>query len=159
MSLITALYPGTFDPMTNGHKDIIQRAAALFDQLIVCVATSDRKQPFIAMDDRLRLVREVVADFSNVCVEPLQGLLVDFANEHKAHCIVRGLRTVSDFDYEVQLAGMNRQLNPAIETIFLMAEQKTVFISATMVKEIIQLGGDVTGFVPMVVARYLESRH
>ncbi|OGO93042.1 MAG: pantetheine-phosphate adenylyltransferase [Coxiella sp. RIFCSPHIGHO2_12_FULL_44_14] len=158
MPLAVALYPGTFDPMTNGHVAIIQRAHRLFDRVIVCVATSDRKNPFLTLDERVALVRKVIIEFSNVHVEPLKGLVVDFAKQQGANCIVRGLRAVSDFDYEFQLAGMNRALNSEVETLFLAAEQQTTHISATMVKEIVNLGGDITKFVPDVVAQYLQSK-
>lgn len=156
--LTTAIYPGTFNPITNGHVDIIQRAHKLFDRVIICVAMSARKDPFLTMEERLDLVREVAAEYRNVSVLPLQGLLVDFARAEQATCILRGLRAVADFEYEFQLAGMNRQMYPALETLFLTAAESTTHISATIVREIYTLGGDISLFVPGVVARYLKGR-
>jgi len=152
-----AIYPGTFDPITNGHLDIISRAANLFDEVVVGIATSKRKQPYLDLDLRLKLTKEVLKEFSNVKVAPINALLVDFAKAHHATIILRGLRAVSDFDYEFQLAGMNRQLAPEIETIFLPASVEFSAISSTMIREILDLGGDVSLFVPRLVADCLKK--
>lgn len=151
------VYPGTFDPITNGHLDLIARAAKIFDEVCVVVATSRRKAPFLPLEERLSLVEKVVAEWPNVRVAPLDALLVDFAKEQGASVILRGLRAVSDFDYEFQLAGMNRQMAPELETIFLPASEGCSFISGTMVREIAELGGDVSDFVPPEVAERLRS--
>ncbi len=154
-----AVYPGTFDPITNGHIGLIKRASHLFDQLIVAVAMSSRKTPCFELNDRLAMSTHVLADLKNVTVKTLDGLLVDFAKANKASIILRGLRVVSDFDYEFQLAGMNRRMAPSIETVFLPATEDTAYISASIIKEIISLGGDVSSFVPPVVLEYLQSQN
>lgn len=157
MPLIAA-YPGTFDPITNGHSELIERAAKLFDQIIIGVAESSRKTPFLDLKTRLHLVQLVLRKVPNVKIEPLTCLAVDFAKRHQAHVILRGLRAVSDFDYEFQLAGMNRRLAEEIETVFLPAVQSSSYISATMVREIAELGGDVTAFVHPEVAKVLAAK-
>lgn len=153
----TVVYPGTFNPITNGHVDIIQRAAAIFDQVIVAVATSKRKAPLFSLEQRVEMIEQSFAelDLQNVQVNVMENLLVDFAKQHNATCILRGLRAVSDFDYEFQLAGMNRSMAPEIETVFLPANERHAFVSATIVREIISLGGDVSMFVPKPVLKYL----
>ena len=153
----TVVYPGTFDPITNGHVDVIQRAAGLFDQVVVAVAPTRRKSPCFTVDERVALITTVLASHENVKVFVLDGLLVDFAKHHRAQAIVRGLRAVSDFDYEFQLAHMNHRLAPEIETIFLPGSEGCAFISGTMVREIVALGGDVSAFVPPVVATRLRD--
>lgn len=153
-----AVFPGTFDPITNGHVDIIQRGAELFDVVHVAVAISARKQPFIAVEDRIELVKTVLAPFDNVQVAVLEGLVVDFASKRNAAYLLRGLRGISDFDYEFQLAGMNQQLNHKIETVFLPAKPEHSYISATIVREVANLSGDYSLFVPTAVAKYLESK-
>lgn len=154
--MVVAVYPGTFDPITNGHTDIIIRAAQLFDKVIVAVAESARKTPILSIDDRLELTKKVLGSCDGVEVRPLSGLLVDFAEQHDAGVIIRGLRAVSDFDYEFQLSGMNYQLNPNIQTVMLPSLPKYAYISSTMVREIIGLGGDITAFVDPVVFRYFK---
>ncbi len=153
-----AIYPGTFDPITNGHINVIERAVEVFDEVVVAVASSLRKSPYIAFEERLQLVAEVVEPIQNVRVAELSGLLVDFAYEQQASCIIRGLRGASDFDYEVQLAGMNRGLAPDIETLFLPAVGELSNISGTMVREILELGGDISPFVPPAVVAHLKRR-
>lgn len=149
-----AVYPGTFDPMTNGHEDLVRRAASLFDELIVGVADSKGKRPFFSLDERIAIAREVLAPYPNVRVMGFSGLLRDFVSQCGAKVIMRGLRAVSDFEYEFQLAGMNRRLIPEVETVFLTPEERHLFISATLVREISMLGGDVAQFVhPLVKAR------
>ncbi len=149
-----AIYPGTFDPITRGHEDLVRRACDLFDRVIVGVADSRSKRPFFSLDERLEMAREVLAVYPNVEVQGFSSLLMDFLTAHNAHVIVRGLRAVSDFEYEFQMAGMNRSLRPDVETVFLTPSDQYMFISATMVREIGMLGGDVSKFAhPMVVER------
>ena len=149
-----AVYPGTFDPITRGHEDLVRRAARLFDHMIVAVADSKSKKPFFSLDDRIQMAREVLAGIPNIEVIGFSGLLMDFMREHQAKVIIRGLRAVSDFEYEIQMAGMNRNLYPDVETVFLTPGEQYMFISATMVREIATLGGDVSHFVnPLVAAR------
>ena len=142
-----AIYPGTFDPITNGHIDLVERGARLFDRLIIAVALSAGKNPLFSLSERVELASEVLAHLDNVEVRSFDCLLVDFAQDVGANIIVRGLRAVSDFEYEFQLAGMNRRLKPDIETIFLMPAEHYSFLSASMVREIAMLGGDVTAFI------------
>jgi len=153
-----AVYPGTFDPITNGHEDLVQRASRLFDEVVVGVAHSQAKRPFFSLDERLEIARQVLAPYKNVKVCPFSGLLSDFLKEQDASVILRGLRAVSDFEYEFQMAGMNRRLNPGVETLFLTPSDKYLFLSATIVREIAVLGGDVTAFVnPLTAARMREK--
>lgn len=153
-----AICPGSFDPMTNGHLDVVQRAARLFDRVVVAVATSEPKGPFFAVAERLDLVRQSVAHLPNVEAEAFAGLLVEYVRQRGAHAIVRGLRAVSDFEFEFQLALMNRKLNEQIETIFMMPRESYTFLSSRLVKEIAALGGDVTDFVPPPVLAALRHR-
>ena len=143
----TAIYPGSFDPLTNGHFDVVQRAAKLFDRVIVAVAKNEGKKPLFSLQERLALVKEATAGMPNVEVDALEGLLVDYVVHKKAQVIVRGLRAVSDFEFEFQLALMNRKLNENIETIFMMPKDTYTFLSSRIVKEIAQLGGNVSPFV------------
>jgi len=149
-----AMYPGTFDPLTRGHEDLVRRASSLFDEVIVAVADSRGKQPFFSLEERVEIARESLAPFPNVRVEGFTGLLMDFLRQQDAKIILRGLRAVSDFEYEFQMAGMNRNLYPDVETLFLTPSEQYMFISATMVREIASLGGDVSHFVnPLVLPR------
>jgi pantetheine-phosphate adenylyltransferase len=149
-----AVYPGTFDPITRGHEDLVRRASALFDRVIVGVAESRSKRPFFTTDERVDMAREILAAYPNVEVRGFSCLLMDFLNQCNARIIVRGLRAVSDFEYEFQMAGMNRVLRPDVETVFLTPADQYMFISATMVREIASLDGDVSKFVqPSVLAR------
>lgn len=149
-----AVYPGTFDPITRGHEDLVRRAAALFDRVIVGVAESRSKRPFFNTDERVDMAREVLACYPNVEVRGFSCLLMEFLAQCNARIIVRGLRAVSDFEYEFQMAGMNRALRPDVETVFLTPADQYMFISATMVREIAALDGDVSKFVqPSVLAR------
>ena len=149
-----AVYPGTFDPITRGHEDLVRRAARLFDRMIVAIADSKSKRPFFSLEERVQMAREVLAGIANIEVVGFSGLLMDFMREHQAKVIIRGLRAVSDFEYEFQMAGMNRNLYPDVETVFLTPGEQYMFISATMVREIATLGGDVSHFVnPLVAAR------
>src|ERR1043166_1186078 len=144
----TAIYPGTFDPITLGHEDLARRAARLFDKIVLAVADSRAKKPFFTLDERVEMAREVLKDLKNVEVVGFSGLLMKFAQERGARIVVRGLRAVSDFEYEFQLAGMNRGLFPDVETVFLTPGEQFMFISATIVREISVLGGDTTKYVP-----------
>lgn len=153
-----ALYPGTFDPITNGHLDIIERAAEIFHRLSVVVARNDRKQPRIPLDERMELICASVAHCPNVDVVGLDGLLIDYARKAGIDYVVRGLRAVSDFEYELQLALMNRQMYDRIETIFLMPRQEYIFLSSNMVREIAALGGDFQRFVPGPAYERIRAR-
>jgi pantetheine-phosphate adenylyltransferase len=156
--MVKAVYPGTFDPITRGHEDLVRRAAMLFEEVIVGVADSRGKNPFFAVEERLRLAREVLEPLRNVKVESFSGLLIDFIREKKARVILRGLRAVSDFEFEFQMAGMNRNLYPDVETLFLTPGDQYMFVSATIVREIASLGGDVDKFVQPIVARALAAK-
>ena len=152
--MLTAVYPGTFDPFTRGHEDLVRRGAKLFDRMIVGVADSASKQPFFTTAERVDMAREVVAPFANVEVKSFSGLLMDFVHDEGGRVVMRGLRAVSDFEYEFQMAGMNRRLFPEVETLFLTPSEEHTFISATIVREIARFGGDVSSFVhPAVFAR------
>lgn len=153
-----AVYPGTFDPFTRGHEDLVRRAAHLFAHVVVGIAASHGKRPIFTLDERVEIARELCADMPNVKVIGFEGLLMDFLRERNARVIVRGLRAVSDFEYEFQMAGMNRCLHPDVETLFLTPGEQYMFISATMVREIASLGGDISKFVhPLVAARLAEK--
>ena len=152
--MLTVVYPGTFDPFTRGHEDLARRAANLFDNVVVGVADSASKQPFFTAADRVEMAREVLKPLANVVVKPFSGLLMDFVHTQKSRVVLRGIRAVSDFEYEFQMAGMNRNLFPEVETVFLTPSEQYTFISATIVREIAKFGGDVSSFVhPAVLAR------
>jgi pantetheine-phosphate adenylyltransferase len=158
---ITAIYPGTFDPITNGHSDLVQRAARIFDHVILAVATGGQnggKQPFFTAEERVSLAEGVLSEMTNVEVLPFDGLLVDFVQKQDAQVILRGLRAVSDFEYEFQLASMNRHLNEKIETLFLTPAEQYSYISSSLVREIAVLGGDISPFVHEQVAAALNNR-
>jgi pantetheine-phosphate adenylyltransferase len=154
----TAIYPGSFDPLTNGHLDIIQRAAKLFDRVIVAVAQNEGKKPLFSLKDRLRLVQQSLGEFPNVEADSFSTLLVDYAAKQNGQAIIRGLRAVSDFEFEFQLALMNRKLNGTVETIFMMPRETYTFLSSRIVKEIARLGGDVESFVPPHVRAALSRK-
>jgi len=156
--MITAVYPGTFDPFTRGHEDLVRRAANLFDQVVVGVAYSRAKKPFFTVEERVEIASEVLGHYPNVQVKSFGGLLKDFAREENARVIVRGLRAVSDFEYEFQMAGMNRYLLPEVETLFMTPSDQYQFISGTIVREIAILGGDVSKFVFPSVERWLVKK-
>jgi len=156
--MIKAVYPGTFDPLTRGHEDLVRRASTLFDSLVLAIADSKAKRPFFPVDERIAMAKEVLADVKNLKVIGFSGLLTDFVREQKARVVLRGLRAVSDFEYEFQLAGMNRNLYPEMETIFLTPSEQHMFISATLVREIAMLGGDVSQFVHPLVAKRLKQK-
>jgi len=157
-TMIRAVYPGTFDPLTKGHEDLVQRAAKLFGEVIVAVAHSQSKRPFFSLEERVGLARDVLSVYPNVKVVGFGGLLSEFLTLQDAGVILRGLRAVSDFEYEFQMAGMNRKLNPGVETMFLTPSDKYMFISATIVREIAILGGDVSDFVHPTVGAALRGK-
>ena len=153
-----AIYPGSFDPVTNGHLDVVDRARKLFDQVIVAVAHNDEKQPLFSLEERLDLLKQTVGKIDNVQIAQFDGLLVEFAIEQKASAVIRGLRAVSDFEFEFQMALMNRKLKDSVETIFLMPKEEYTYLSSRLVKEIARLGGDVSKFAPSVVASALVKK-
>lgn len=156
--MLTAVYPGTFDPLTRGHEDLVRRAAKLCDKLVVGVADSSNKKPFFTMTERLSIAREVLSHYDNVTVEGFSGLLKDFVRTHDARIVIRGLRAVSDFEFEFQMAGMNRIQMPDIETIFMTPSEQYMFISGTIVREIARLGGDVSKFTFPSVEKWLKEK-
>ncbi len=153
-----AIYPGSFDPVTNGHLDVIERARKLFDEVIVAVAHNDQKQPLFSLDERLELLRKTLGNLNGVQVAPLKGLLVDFAVAQKATAVIRGLRAISDFEFEFQMALMNRKLEATVETIFLMPKEEYTYLSSRIVKEIARLGGDIAKFVPPAVVEAFRRK-
>jgi len=154
----TVIYPGSFDPLTNGHLDVIQRASKLFDKVIVAVAHNERKKPLFSLQERVHLVSEAIKHIPHAEADSFEGLLVDFVEKRGGQAIIRGLRAVSDFEFEFQLALMNRKLNERIETIFMMPKDTYTFLSSSIVKEIAALGGDVSSFVPAHVQAALKAK-
>ncbi|WP_116367867.1 pantetheine-phosphate adenylyltransferase [Parahaliea mediterranea] len=152
------VYPGTFDPITNGHVDLVERASRLFNRVVVSIAHSEKKKPLFTLDERVQLARECLAHLDNVEVVGFNILLIDFVLQQNARCVLRGLRAVADFEYEFQLANMNRAMNPEFESIFLTPSEHLSYISSSLVREIASLGGDITPFVPPVVAAALKER-
>jgi pantetheine-phosphate adenylyltransferase len=155
---VTAIYPGSFDPMTNGHLDLIARGSKLFDQLIVGVLENSAKNPLFSVEERVEMLREGTAGYANVEVATFAGLLVDFARQRGARAVLRGIRAISDYEYELQMAMLNRRLNPEVETIFLMPDAQYSYVSSRLVKEAARLGGSVHGLVPELVIRRLARR-
>ena len=153
-----AIYPGSFDPVTNGHLDVIDRARKLFDEVIVAVAHNDQKQPLFSLEERLQLLRDTLGNSDQVEVAPLDGLLVDFAVARQATAVIRGLRAISDFEFEFQMALMNRKLEATVETIFLMPKEEYTYLSSRIVKEIARLGGNISEFVPPRVAEAFRGK-
>lgn len=153
-----AIYPGTFDPITNGHLDILDRAVKLFDKVIITIARNPSKSPLFSEEERLDMLREAAKGHGNVEVDSFEGLLVDYARSKKASAIVRGLRAISDFEYELQMALMNRKLDADVETVFLMPNEKYTYLNSSIVREISRLGGDISEFVPPVVRVSLERK-
>jgi pantetheine-phosphate adenylyltransferase len=156
--LRTAIYPGSFDPPTNGHCDIIRRAGRLFDHLIVAVAINPTKIAFFSVEERVEMLREIVRDYENIEVDNFEGLLVEYAEKAGAVAIIRGLRALSDFEYEFELALMNRHLNSAVDTIFMMTDEHYSFIRSSLVREVARLGGDISDKVPAVVEKHLRNK-
>ena len=157
------IYPGTFDPLTYGHLDIIRRSLKIVDNLIIGIADNDNKKPLLSLDERKEIIqndlKDLISDNENVFIKNVKGLLTDFAKSNEATCIIRGLRAVSDFEYEFQMTGMNYQLNPQIETIFLMTSDQKSFISSNLVKEVHKLGGDVSNFVTNNTVKVLDEKN
>ncbi len=156
-----AIYPGSFDPITNGHMDVIERASRLFEKIIVTVARNPVKTPLFSSQERVSLIEEALSEIrhaNQVSVKTFEGLIVDFAHEQKANAIIRGLRAVSDFEYELQMALMNRRLAPAISTVFLMPHENFTYLNSTIVKEVASFGGDITNFVPKIVKQKLMEK-
>ena len=156
--MIKAVYPGTFDPLTRGHEDLVRRASRLFDHLVLGIADSSAKRTFFTLQERIDIAKEVLSDVRNLTVVGFKGLLTEFVRQQDARVVLRGLRAVSDFEYEFQLAGMNRALNPEFETMFLTPGEQHMFISATLVREIATLGGDVSKFVDPIVRAKLAAK-
>jgi pantetheine-phosphate adenylyltransferase len=155
---LRAVYPGTFDPVTNGHLDLIERSAALFDELIVAILKNTEKQPYFTLEERVEMLETVVSQHPNVSVTTFDGLLVDFVERRQAAVIVRGIRAVSDYEYELQMALMNRRLSSKVETVFMMPAETYSYLSSHLVREISQLGGSVRGLVPPIVEKRLKSK-
>ena len=154
-----ALYPGSFDPLTNGHLDVIERASKLFDEVIVALLINPNKQPLFTVEERVNLLQEVLAPrFPNVRIETFSGLLVEYARQRHAHAIIRGLRSAADYDYELPMVLMNRHLHPEVETVFLTAAQACAHISSSLVKEVFKLGGDIDALVPEAVSRAMKTK-
>ncbi|GAB3284069.1 pantetheine-phosphate adenylyltransferase [Parahaliea aestuarii] len=154
----SVVYPGTFDPITNGHVDLVERASSLFNRVVVSIAHSEKKKPLFTLEERVQLARDCLSHLDNVEVVGFNILLIDFVLEQNARCVLRGLRAVADFEYEFQLANMNRAMNPEFESIFLTPSEHLSYISSSLVREIASLGGDITPFVPPVVAAALQER-
>jgi pantetheine-phosphate adenylyltransferase len=153
-----AVYPGTFDPVTNGHVDLVERSLRIFDEVIVAVAENPKKKPLFSLKERIAMLKQVTTDYNGVAIEGFDGLLVDYVRKKKAVAIIRGLRAVSDFEYEMQMALMNRRLDDTIETVFMMPNQDYSFITSTIVKEAASYGGDVSSLVPRIVVQKLKKR-
>lgn len=155
---VIAIYPGSFDPFTNGHLDLIERSTHLFDKLIVAILRNEEKRPLFTLEERQEMLRQVLRGYPNVEVDSFDGLLVDFAARRRASVILRGIRAISDYEYELQMALMNRRLRPQIETVFLMAGEAYSFISSRLVKEVAALGGNISGLVPPLVEERLRRK-
>lgn len=158
MNIVKAIYPGSFDPLTNGHLDLIARAAKIFDHLVVAILRNSSKDPLFTIEERVAMLSEGIAALENVSISTFDGLLVDFAREQRAHAVVRGIRAISDYEYEFQMALMNRRLSPDVETIFLMPDAKYSFVSSRLVKEVFELGGSIDGLVPKFVIERLKDK-
>ena len=159
MNTVKAIYPGSFDPVTNGHLDLIARAAKIFDHLVVAILrNSSKNHPLFTVEERVAMLSEGIAEFGNVSVSTFDGLLVDFAREQRAHAVVRGIRAISDYEYELQMAMMNRRLSPDVETIFLMPDAKYSFVSSRLVKEVFRLGGSIDGLAPKFVIDRMKDK-
>ena len=156
--MIKAIYPGTFDPLTRGHEELVRRASTLFDTLVLAIAESTPKRTFFPLQERIGMAREVLADLKNLEVTGFSGLLIDFVRKHNARVVLRGLRAVSDFEYEFQMALMNQKLAPAVDTVFMMPAEKYTYISSRLIKEVFALGGRVHGLVPELVEERLRDK-
>jgi pantetheine-phosphate adenylyltransferase len=159
VNTVKAIYPGSFDPLTNGHLDLIARAAKIFDHLVVAILRNSSKNPLFTVEERVAMLSEGTAEFGNVSVSTFDGLLVDYAREQRVQAVVRGIRAISDYEYEFQMAMMNRRLAPNVETIFLMPDAKYSFVSSRLVKEVFRLGGSVDGLVPKFVIDRMKDKN
>jgi pantetheine-phosphate adenylyltransferase len=157
--MIKAVYPGTFDPLTKGHLDVIERARNLFSHITILIAFHNEKNPLFSIEERINMIQNVTKEMDNVSVDSYEGLLVEYANDHHINVIIRGLRAISDFEYEFQMALMNKKISPEVETVFLVPEESYTYLSSSLIKEIISVGGDVSYFVPPVVNRYLKQKY
>lgn len=153
-----AIYPGSFDPMTNGHLDILDRSLSLFSEVIVVVAGTGSKSPLFTLEERVDLIRQATADRKGVKVDRWSGLIMDYARDHRISAVIRGLRAASDFEYEFMMASMNKELNPDVETLFMMTAQNLYFVSSTMIKELFHYGGDISHYVPPAVGEWLKAK-
>jgi pantetheine-phosphate adenylyltransferase len=158
LSTVKAIYPGSFDPLTNGHLDLVARGAKIFDHLVIAILKNSEKAPLFSVDERIEMITEAVAPFGNVSVATFNGLLVEFVLEQRAQAILRGVRAISDYEYELQMALMNRRLAPTVETVFLMADEKYSYVSSRLIKNVFELGGSVEGLVPQTVITRLQDR-
>ncbi len=158
MNTVKAIYPGTFDPLTNGHLDLVARGAKIFDRLVVAILKNSEKAPLFSVAERIEMLTEAVQPFGNVSVATFDGLLVEFVLEQRAQAILRGVRAISDYEYELQMALMNRRLAPQVETVFLMADEKYSYVSSRLIKNVFELGGSVEGLVPETVITRLQAR-
>jgi pantetheine-phosphate adenylyltransferase len=154
-----AVFPGSFDPLTNGHVDIILRSARLFERIVVAVLVNQEKKPLFTPDERIEIIRDVSSEYPNVAVDTFDGLLVDYARKRRASVIIRGIRAVSDYEYEFQMALMNRHLEPSLETVFMMPAEQYTYLSSRLIKEVFSLGGQVTGLVPSAVETWMRRKH
>jgi pantetheine-phosphate adenylyltransferase len=158
LKTVKAIYPGTFDPLTNGHLDLVARGAKIFDHLVVAILKNSEKAPLFSVSERIEMLTESVQSFGNVSVATFDGLLVEFVLEQRAQAILRGVRAISDYEYELQMALMNRRLAPQVETVFLMADEKYSYVSSRLIKNVFELGGSVEGLVPQTVINRLQAR-
>jgi pantetheine-phosphate adenylyltransferase len=158
LNLVSAIYPGSFDPLTNGHLDLIERGSKIFDELTVSILKNSEKDPLFTLAERLQMLEEMVKGYDNVRVETFEGLLVDYAMQKKAKAVLRGIRAISDYEYELQMALMNRKLQPQLETVFMMPAEAYSYLSSRLVKEIFRLGGSVRGLVPELVEQRLREK-
>jgi pantetheine-phosphate adenylyltransferase len=158
LNTVKAIYPGTFDPLTNGHLDLVARGSKIFDHLVVAILKNSEKAPLFSVPERVEMITEAVAPYCNVSVATFDGLLVDFVLREQAQAILRGIRAISDYEYELQMALMNRRLAPQAETVFLMADEKYSYVSSRLIKNVFKLGGSVDGLVPETVIRRLQDR-
>jgi pantetheine-phosphate adenylyltransferase len=158
LNTVKAIYPGSFDPLTNGHLDLVARGAKIFDHLVIAILKNSEKAPLFSVSERTEMITEAVQSFGNVSVATFNGLLVDFVLEQRAQAIVRGVRAISDYEYELQMALMNRRLAPDVETVFLMADEKYSYVSSRLIKNVFELGGSVEGLVPQTVINRLQAR-
>jgi pantetheine-phosphate adenylyltransferase len=158
LNTIKAIYPGSFDPLTNGHLDLVARGSKIFDHLVVAILSNSEKSPLFSVPERVEMTTEAVQGFGNVSVATFDGLLVDFALEQKAQAVLRGIRAISDYEYELQMALMNRRLAPALETVFMMPAEKYSYVSSRLIKNVFELGGSVEGLVPPTVIQRLKAR-